>query len=383
MTISSNHDKPSIVNGAVQDPSLQRSESLTQGRDIGQATPAAPASFSFTPKPIACPKCGAGKVAKSRAVSGDRLIMRLLPKRPFRCLHCYHRFWHAEPFNEDPRRLRTWAYLLAAALLVLIWLFFPSTDPVSTEEVSVRGSFAEEMSIADANPGTQRDSQRGAQVEPAARAQTSPQQLIESSGFQPPRTARAEVEELLRAGVAQGEVATTLTSAQWQVRAEQIIDTAADPPVSRVSTASPDPAASLDPTDSLEPTVTAPVEGSTEDITQENTRALKERLEQWRLAWQAGDVERYLEYYAPSFQPENGMSRAVWESQRRTRVTPEKKIELQLSDIQAQTAAEQGMATVSFVQAYQSENYQESARKELRFKQIADQWYIVGEQQIP
>lgn len=368
MTISSNHDEPSIVNGALQEPSLQRPESLAQDRDVGQVSQAAPANFSFTAKPMACPKCGAGKVAKSRAVSGDRLIMRLLPKRPYRCLHCYHRFWHAEPFTEDPRRVRAWVYLLVAALLALIWLILPSSDPEPREGVSTRGTFAEEMSVADANADAQSDAQRGAALEPTERARPSPQEqakLIESSGFQPPRTARAEVEELLRAGVAQEEVATTLNSAQWQARAEQIIDTTADPPIIDDTSASP------------------LVEGGTDTAEQEFTRALKDRLEQWRLAWQMGDVERYLEFYAPSFQPANGMSRAAWQSQRRARVTPDKKIALGLSEIQAQFAPEPGMAIVSLLQAYKSENYQESARKELRFKQIADQWYIVAEQQIP
>jgi len=70
---------------------------------------------------LVCPKCDALKIVKSRSKGFDGLIMRFLPRRPYRCLHCYHRFWAVEDFMRDKRRLLSWSIvLIICGLLIFI-----------------------------------------------------------------------------------------------------------------------------------------------------------------------------------------------------------------------------------------------------------------------
>jgi len=70
---------------------------------------------------LACPKCNALKIVKSRSKGLDGLIMRFIPRRPYRCLRCYHRFWAVEDFFRDNRRLWSWSVvIITCGLLVFI-----------------------------------------------------------------------------------------------------------------------------------------------------------------------------------------------------------------------------------------------------------------------
>jgi len=53
---------------------------------------------------LSCVKCGAAKIAHSRAKGLDKLYMRFVPSSPYRCMRCYHRFWKSEGlFDSSPR----------------------------------------------------------------------------------------------------------------------------------------------------------------------------------------------------------------------------------------------------------------------------------------
>jgi len=70
---------------------------------------------------LVCPKCDALKIVKSRSKGFDGLFMRFIPRRPYRCLHCYYRFWAAEAFMNDKRRLWSWSLIvIVGALLIFI-----------------------------------------------------------------------------------------------------------------------------------------------------------------------------------------------------------------------------------------------------------------------
>ncbi len=70
---------------------------------------------------LVCPKCDALKIVKSRSKGFDGLFMRFIPRRPYRCLRCYYRFWAAEDFMSDRRRLWSWTIVvIAGALLISI-----------------------------------------------------------------------------------------------------------------------------------------------------------------------------------------------------------------------------------------------------------------------
>lgn len=68
---------------------------------------------------LVCPKCDALKIVKSRSKGLDGLFMRFIPRRPYRCLRCYYRFWAAEAFMNDKRRLWSWTVVLVVSGLII------------------------------------------------------------------------------------------------------------------------------------------------------------------------------------------------------------------------------------------------------------------------
>ncbi|MDA0979657.1 MAG: hypothetical protein O3B72_13950, partial [Proteobacteria bacterium] len=64
-------------------------------------------------------------------------------------------------------------------------------------------------------------------------------------------------------------------------------------------------------------------EGTTEEMLRCHAPEVKELLRQWVYAWGEGDTEAYLSLYNSIRSPRDGMSRDAWETNRRSRVTPE------------------------------------------------------------
>lgn len=106
------------------------------------------------------------------------------------------------------------------------------------------------------------------------------------------------------------------------------------------------------------------------------------RLENWRLAWEQGDIERYLSFYAQEFQPAAQVSRQQWEQLRRSRVAPSKSIALQLSNFKVAFKQGYTQATVEFDQAYRSGSYRELSRKQLTLLKQQQEWKIVAETEL-
>jgi len=97
------------------------------------------AAVSGGGRSLVCTKCGASKVARSRLQRFDDLTMRFIAKSPYRCLHCYHRFWVREKIGDS--RKRAWTLSLLALFLVLLALkllgVFDSSAPSATVSIIV------------------------------------------------------------------------------------------------------------------------------------------------------------------------------------------------------------------------------------------------------
>jgi ketosteroid isomerase-like protein len=98
-------------------------------------------------------------------------------------------------------------------------------------------------------------------------------------------------------------------------------------------------------------------------------------LEQWRAAWSARDVDRYLSMYAPTFKPSGGLTRAKWEQQRRERIGRASFVVVKVVDPQVTVAGSDAAAI--FTQVYESDTLKESGRKKLALVLVGDgKWRI-------
>lgn len=280
-----------------------------------------------------CPHCGSTKVVKSKALGSDVLVVSLLPRRPFRCLNCYHRFWHYQAWFADTRRQMSFALIIVLAVIASAWWWL---QPVSTEN------------------------DQASQAPKQARVQRT--KLVEVSGFQPPLSANQYAEALVKAGVSQTRIATGLADAQEkaQTQIEKSI-------ASKLAQQERTPAV-----------LRAPSRETTLSLEQRVLRT----LEQWRAAWERGDAERYLEFYSDQFEPQNGVSLNRWRELRRNRVTPVKNIQIELSNIVISPNPKTAEVEVTFMQNYRSENLKEISQKQLKLSKIANQWYIVRELEL-
>ena len=104
--------------------------------------------------------------------------------------------------------------------------------------------------------------------------------------------------------------------------------------------------------------------------------AIEAAITRWAQAWSTRDVNAYLAAYAGNFSPD-GMTRADWEAQRRSRITAPKSIEVKISNL---TIEQQGdTASASFLQAYRSDRLSSTVSKTLKLSLQNGDWRIVGE----
>lgn len=105
---------------------------------------------------------------------------------------------------------------------------------------------------------------------------------------------------------------------------------------------------------------------------------LKTRVAEWAAVWSANKLDAYLAFYAPNFQPADGISYHAWRSQRRQRLTKSGAIEIALRDLKIQFPAPD-TARMEFVQTYRSANFKDEMNKTLVWKQTGGRWLIVRE----
>lgn len=107
------------------------------------------------------------------------------------------------------------------------------------------------------------------------------------------------------------------------------------------------------------------------------------RLEAWRAAWNQGDTDRYLDFYAADFKHAD-MDRAQF-AQHKRRVNQHKTfIDVELSDLNVFDYPDEAeLRLVEFTQDYRSNNYSSVDRKHQFWRHDQDgQWRIVQESEI-
>jgi tetratricopeptide (TPR) repeat protein len=100
-------------------------------------------------------------------------------------------------------------------------------------------------------------------------------------------------------------------------------------------------------------------------------------VQAWAKAWSSRNMTNYLAAYAPGFTPPGGQSRAAWESERRARIVPRTRINVDVNDLEV--AVDGDRATARFRQDYSSDNLNVTSRKVLELVRSGDRWLIVRE----
>jgi adhesin transport system outer membrane protein len=103
----------------------------------------------------------------------------------------------------------------------------------------------------------------------------------------------------------------------------------------------------------------------------------RQRLHDWVRAWTSKDVERYIGFYAPDFQPGSG-SRSQWLALRRRLVTRDGPIDVRIGNVQTRTVSADTVET-RFNQRYASADFKARTQKTLTWRRQGDHWLIVGE----
>ena len=105
---------------------------------------------------------------------------------------------------------------------------------------------------------------------------------------------------------------------------------------------------------------------------------VREFVESWRSAWQAQDVEAYLDAYSRDFRPESGLGRAAWERQRRQRLAAPSFIEIAIAYVEP-PQVDGDRAVVRFLQSYESNTFSDTVTKRLELVREGGEWKIAAE----
>jgi tetratricopeptide (TPR) repeat protein len=136
----------------------------------------------------------------------------------------------------------------------------------------------------------------------------------------------------------------------------------AKPPVAAPVAASPAPAAA---------TPAAPATGG-------NAQSeVEAAVQAWAKAWSTKNMSGYLGAYASNFTPPGGQSRKDWEADRKARIIPRNKIDVDVSDLAVSLDGDR--ASVRFRQAYASDSLSVTSRKTLDLVKSGNRWLIVRE----
>jgi hypothetical protein len=297
---------------------------------------------------LQCAKCGATKVAHSRLQRFDSLKMRFIATRPYRCLHCYHRFWVSEKIAASSKRV--WTLSIVALLLVLLVLKALGIFSVSEQATRVTVVVPEPKPT----PG-----------QPSARIASSigmPQGVDQSNSLTNLPAAPSATREFTQAPE---KLLTPEQRARQLLQAKQQAEAAAQLSQARVA--------------QLEQAL-LPAEQELESLVKIE---LGYMLERWREAWSAGDLSAYLLSYSVEFKPSNELSFAQWKDARKSRVSPEKKISVELGDFEVAMLDQLNSGVVEFNQRYQSGDYVENSRKRLSLVKEQGAWKITSEVELP
>jgi hypothetical protein len=312
---------------------------------------------------IPCAKCGVKNISKSVPQRLDGLIARLTiadasfskgAEGPYRCLSCHHRFWLGQTIGFNNKR--TWALIAIVLVCILMLLKVVGIDGGSSSEHRIGVVVPEFDQAIDQQMETRlsRDNQTSDSIPSLASLINMPQGVDNArsregasevfASYEKPLTPEQKARQLAQAKQ-EAEQAERLS----QARIEQL-DRALSPA-----------------DDELESLVKIEV-GYV--------------LEQWREAWEKGDLEAYLTSYSANFTPSNKLTVDAWKANRRARVTPEKKISVELTNFDITMLDQLSSGVIEFQQRYESGSYRETSRKQIKLAREQGAWKITSEVEL-
>jgi len=107
--------------------------------------------------------------------------------------------------------------------------------------------------------------------------------------------------------------------------------------------------------------------------------AVKERLDQWRAAWENQDIQSYLHFYhSKEFVPKEGLRYSVWEESRHRSLKRPKFIKIAFDDVQI-VQLDKNLVRARFLQKYESNSFNDNVYKVVLWQLDGNQWKIVQE----
>lgn len=122
----------------------------------------------------------------------------------------------------------------------------------------------------------------------------------------------------------------------------------------------------------------SPVPSTVPELDSATAEAVATTLNAWARSWSSKDFDTYFSLYAPNFEPEGGISRAVWEAQRRDRITRPKRIVVGTTNPEISRLGPE-RARVVFTQEYQSDSFDDKVTKVLELQHVGTNWLIIRE----
>lgn len=102
---------------------------------------------------------------------------------------------------------------------------------------------------------------------------------------------------------------------------------------------------------------------------------IAQQVKSWAAAWSARDYPGYAAFYAPTFAPDNGLSREDWDQLRRSRISSRGSINVDVQDLKVRLDG-QDRAFAEFKQIYQSSSYNDTTAKVLEMIRVNGKWLI-------
>ncbi len=100
-------------------------------------------------------------------------------------------------------------------------------------------------------------------------------------------------------------------------------------------------------------------------------------VQAWAQAWSSKRMSDYLGAYSPDFTPAGGQARGAWEADRRARIVPRQRIQVDISDLDVSIDGER--ATARFRQVYASDALSVTSLKTLAMVRNGNRWLITRE----
>ena len=109
---------------------------------------------------------------------------------------------------------------------------------------------------------------------------------------------------------------------------------------------------------------------------------IKNRVDEWRLAWQSGDANSYFRIYSSNFVPQDNAKLTDWQASRRDKINPTREIFIGLNNFELSLDETNTKSTIFFDQQYRSSNYSDVTRKQLDMVLEDNQWRIISEKTV-